>query len=558
MKKWLLVFVMMISLNCSKENDNDVEEINGGLIYTSQIVTIERPNLTQEVYSGLFNGTPIELQNTFDGQIAFLLLSELSLIDGKNTLEIPDLNLKVNYTVKQTVLTQSADQVIEPWLTFTQEFDLSEVAQAENYQDFFTGFALYTSSLSGAEKKTMAEFYQANISIFQEAMTSSGRMSDIFEEEASMACGRCNFSAAAFALFGTATGLAIRLSANPALAAEMSVVAVLAGSGSFVLLKDAIKYCRKFSDLSVKRMAKFIMGNATSDSGNYERIESNLTFVSGVAQSFPVQNGARKIQNSDSLDNNSLISAFFGSVQKVNQILTSQLNAAIAFYNQNIPSFFGAIQPIDGVTISDSQPIEIQTLPQSVYEKLSFSVDDNNVSISSISYSNGSLDIKLTINNPAQMVGNQIETNLKYRFNDTFNKVEGSFPITVSGQDLLAGTWVMTHFHSIFPVGQYDFTYYSECPSIWQWKTTYSGSANFSSGTGSLNHWKQVIVSGAYCTSTGYNPTEYSNEESSTSLTYTKDGSTYTIHIPGDPPSDVVFLDENRIKIWDDFIYVRQ
>ncbi|HRN97829.1 MAG TPA: hypothetical protein PLA69_00700 [Flavobacterium sp.] len=558
MKKWLLVFVMMISLNCSKENDNDVDEINGGLIYTSQIVTIERANLTQEVYSGLFNGTPIELQNTFDGQLAFLVLSELSLIDGKNTLEIPNLNLKVNYTVKQTVLTQSADQIIEPWLTFTQEFDLSEVAQAENYQDFFTGFALYTSSLSDDEKKIMAEFYQANISIFQEAMTSSGRMNDIFEEEASMACGRCNFSAAAFALFGTATGLAIRLSANPALAAEMSVVAVLAGSGSFVLLKDAIKYCRKFSDFSVKRMAKFVIGNVASDSENYERIESNLTFVNGVAQSFPAQNGARKIQNSDSSDNNSLISTFFGSVQKVNQILTSQLNVAIAFYNQNIPSFFSTIQPIEGVTISDSQPIEIQTLPQSVYEKLSFSVDDNNVSISSVGYSNGSLEIKLTIDNPAQMTGNQIETNLKYRFNDTFNKVEGSFPITVSGQDLLAGTWTMTHFHLTVPVGSYDFSYYPGCPSVWQWKTTYSGSATFSNGTGSLDHYKQVITSGSDCPFTGYNEQEFSSGNTSTPLTYSVEDGLYIMNIQGDPPAQIEFLDDNTIRIWNDFVYVRQ
>ncbi len=548
-------------IGCS-EDETEYSEINGGLIYTSQLVTIARDNLTQEVYTGVLNGEMINLTNTFSGELIFFAFPEIVNLEDDNILEIPDLNLKIKYSVKQTSLLLSAEETLQPWIDQISNTDISGVSQGENLQQFIDNFMQYFSSLSPQQMTAMAEYYKANQELFDSALSVEDRNmnSDSDWQEATVACTECNSAVYRTVIFGSAAIILgdITLASGGFTAAMTGTGSLSFGVAGIMSFVAVLKTCEKFQNIPIKKISQFTLSDLVSESSNYRNL-NDLQFTSNVSKSVTAKNGARKLQNSDMSDTNSYISSFFSSVAKINDVVVGKINAAISMYNENIPSFLSPVQPIIGITIPDSQPINIEILSQNIYENLTFSVENDNVSIGSVSFAGGNISLTLIIDDPTQITGESISTHLKYRYNDTFSKVEGSFPITITNEeDLLAGTWVMTHFHSIFPVGQYDFTYYSECPSIWQWKTTYSGSANFSSGTGSLNHWKQVIVSGAYCTSTGYNPTEYSNEESSTSLTYTKDGSTYTIHIPGDPPSDVVFLDENRIKIWDDFIYVRQ
>src|SRR5690606_20980484 len=82
-----------------------------------------------------------------------------------------------------------------------------------------------------------------------------------------------------------------------------------------------------------------------------------------------------------------------------------------------------------------------QPLTEEEYNKFSFSVTSNNVAIQSISYSNGSINLKLKIIDLSQVGDDGISTSLNYTYTDEFNNNQGSFPIKVMPASSIVGNW---------------------------------------------------------------------------------------------------------------------
>src|SRR5690606_4171058 len=108
MKKFKLALLMVLAVagfnSCSSDDEKKSNVIEGGTVFTSQLVAISTENLSQDIYEGIFNDAPVQLANNDSGGLVFFVQPDLALVGEKNILEIPALKMKINYTVKQTVL----------------------------------------------------------------------------------------------------------------------------------------------------------------------------------------------------------------------------------------------------------------------------------------------------------------------------------------------------------------------------------------------------------------------------------------------------------------------
>jgi hypothetical protein len=115
MKNLIFVLSCLLLFTCSKDDNpsesNENNTFEGGTIYTSQIVEVEIDNASQENYIGFLGETQIELRRTTENSIAFFVEPDFQL--GNTTLSVESLNnLKVNYSIEETTLTQTVEATI--------------------------------------------------------------------------------------------------------------------------------------------------------------------------------------------------------------------------------------------------------------------------------------------------------------------------------------------------------------------------------------------------------------------------------------------------------------
>ena len=123
MKKLLLLLVCTLVFTCSKD-DNSSEEpqnsnLEGGTIYTSQIVEIKTSNVSAETYNATLGDLAIQVQRASDSVVAFLVPRNFNL--GSTTLKIESLNnLTVNYNVQETTLSDTPENTITPFFNIKE------------------------------------------------------------------------------------------------------------------------------------------------------------------------------------------------------------------------------------------------------------------------------------------------------------------------------------------------------------------------------------------------------------------------------------------------------
>src|SRR5690606_32576707 len=424
------VFVIFITNACSVDDDTNSESsvLDGGTVYTSQIVTIARENLTQNLYEATFNGNAIQLSNSGNNELEFVVLSSLAIIESNNLLEIPSLNLKITYNVLTTTLPVSAEEALQPFVVNLNNLETSDSPQGNTVRNFIDSFNQYYSSLSEAEKQEMAEFYYANKELFDQTFLFVGRSSENNELIANVTA--CETAKLSFVGLGAIAALTV--TAAPPLS-------ILAAAGAVVAFETAVDNCHNFMTAKIKQAIAKI-GNLEAERGMQLNDDEFLQFDNEVTKALSMVNGKRAVQSSDSDNGNSYIMTFFSTVTEINGFIVSTLNDLIGSYNNYAPSYF-QLEPFDNVNIPNNSPIDEQPLTEEEYNKFSFSVTSNNVAIQSISYSNGSINLKLKIIDLSQVGDDGISTSLNYTYTDEFNNNQGSFPIKVMPASSIVGNW---------------------------------------------------------------------------------------------------------------------
>jgi hypothetical protein len=131
-KKLALLFSisMVFITSCSKEESKSVpvDQI-GGIIYQSQVVTVDLPGLvvSNQTYNATIDGMAIQLSKASNEKLTFLVPASISL--GLKDLVIPELNnAVVHYDIKETVLTQTFTETLTPLFDNVAAFTSAEMA----------------------------------------------------------------------------------------------------------------------------------------------------------------------------------------------------------------------------------------------------------------------------------------------------------------------------------------------------------------------------------------------------------------------------------------------
>lgn len=440
MKKLKVVLLILVASacfnSCSKDDDkpSDDEAIDGGTIYTSELVRIAAEGLSQDLYDATFNGVSVQLVNNDQDELLFFVQSDLAKLDENNVLEVASLEMKINYTVVKTDLSTTPEETLAPLISNLNNIDTNGFAQGNKVQQFIDSFNNYYASLSAQEKTDMAEFYQANRELFNLIGEEGGRSTNF------LGLSKCQQAKFLTATLGGAAGIL----ANPATMG----LSVLAGAGAVVAFMDAVEYCTAFMSQKLKQVfLKFdnMLSSRPGEDNSVYAIEQSgknphgqpnqmlsrkttLTFEHGEPQSFDAANGMRSLQASDASDANSIIAEFFSLISSLNNFVLEKLNGAITYYNNQVSSFFQVDLFEIPIVVPTNGQVETRLFTQEIFNAFTFSVGSSEVELSSIGFSNGQVNLTLNMADPTQ---NEVSTTLDYVYHDEFNDRNGSFPIVV-------------------------------------------------------------------------------------------------------------------------------
>ncbi|MFM2264893.1 MAG: hypothetical protein RLZ77_309 [Bacteroidota bacterium] len=412
-KKFALLFSisMVFITSCSKEESKTVpvDQI-GGIIYQSQVVTVDLPGLvlSNQTYNATIDGIAIQLSKASNEKLTFLVPPSISL--GLKDLVIPELNNAViHYDLKETVLTQTVTETLTPLFdnmaAFTQNSDGSpEALEAEATLSSFT---TYFAQASEAEKTELALLYKANKLLFDSILlgTYAGRLAGPNED------------CLAIAVIGM--GASITLIIAP------TVITQLAGLGLFaVSLKEAKRCGRPIYDALV--MCENITVNGIE--GDNNRLASNsILLQNDVASTTTLNLLKRKLIASDANKTQPVWVLFFSSFNLMN-LNTTLANAVIGVLN-NLP--FVNIAPLSRVQLPNSSANVGVVANATSFSGMQFTVNHPNLQlVSATLQGNGQMNLKVKfVGTPAPL---PVDSFLNYSYTDEYTSFSGKLPIQVA------------------------------------------------------------------------------------------------------------------------------
>lgn len=425
MKKLLLSITIIIFstflFSCSKDDTaTDSIDENGGQIYRYQVVTINvgSTSLTNNVYLGTLAGTTVELTKVADHELVFYVPETTPI--GATELHINSLNnAKINYEVKDVILTQSVDETLAPLETNFENYgnQLSTASQDIPFVQNHSTMMSYYNGLSIEEKSEVAKFYKVNKTIIDavyntDYSTIQGRNIDMQENRALV----LRFKAAlAVGMIGSAV----------AVAEPSNIIRPIAIGVAIAGISAAVDYHFELIDRNINIIEMKI--NALTGTNN-RNTNSQLSLTENVATTLPFNVNVRPIQETDSNSQQEYMKLYFATKNRLNELI-SNINEAILWVNNAIPFVSFDTLPLAQVS-SSANPVTADVDSQ-IMQKINFNISHPNLSLETATLqSNGQLNLKVKfVGNPT---ATSISSTLNYTYNDDFSSFSGSFPIEVS------------------------------------------------------------------------------------------------------------------------------
>ena len=429
MKKLLLSITIIIFstflFSCSKDDTaSDSIDENGGQIYRYQVVTINvgSTSLTNNVYLGTLAGTTVELTKVADHELVFYVPETTPI--GATELHINSLNnAKINYEVKDVILTQSVDETLAPLETNFENYgnQLSTASQDIPFVQNHSTMMSYYNGLSIEEKSEVAKFYKVNKTIIDavyntDYSTIQGRNIDMQENRALV----LRFKAAlAVGMIGSAV----------AVAEPSNIIRPIAIGVAIAGISAAVDYHFELIDRNINIIEMKI--NALTGTNN-RNTNSQLSLTENVATTLPFNVNVRPIQETDSNSQQEYMKLYFATKNRLNELI-SNINEAILWVNNAIPFVSFDTLPLAQVS-SSANPVTANVTSQ-IMQKINFSISHPNLSLETATLqSNGQLNLKVKfVGNPT---ATSISSTLNYTYNDDFSSFSGSFPLVVQQQDI--------------------------------------------------------------------------------------------------------------------------
>ncbi|RAV28708.1 hypothetical protein [Sinomicrobium soli] len=412
-----IVLFNLVMISCSSDDDNltdkkgeedppkEEEFEDGGTVYTSQLVTIDKKGASAASYEGTFNDHAIALRSETDSTLVFMVLSDLAKVGEDNFLKVPDLDLHISYEVKQTELPGTPDEVLTPLVTEISTIDAGSI-EDESLKQFFEGFNAYYASLSASDKQAMAEAYAANFNTDDSNL--SQRMAP---EDVLTSCEEHIRDMEASALVAINT-------------VEHPPVSILFNAITLVKLNTAVTTCREILDIPATNL--FLEFREPEDDNG------RVVFVSGTERGFALNLGTRGLQASDEEGATGIVAESFEVIHRLNTLVTDKINPVIAANSEAVPEYFTA-EPLPApVSIPEEAETQVALLAEEQFMNVGFGVSGPDVSFTDLAYADGSIHIAMNILNPDWMEGDEIETSLTYTYAPgNSNRIEGTLPIVV-------------------------------------------------------------------------------------------------------------------------------
>ena len=429
MKKLLLSITIIIFstflFSCSKDDTaSDSIDENGGQIYRYQVVTINvgSTSLTNNVYLGTLAGTTVELTKVADHELVFYVPETTPI--GATELHINSLNnAKINYEVKDVILTQSVDETLAPLETNFENYgnQLSTASQDIPFVQNHSTMMSYYNGLSIEEKSEVAKFYKVNKTIIDavyntDYSTIQGRNIDMQENRALV----LRFKAAlAVGMIGSAV----------AVAEPSNIIRPIAIGVAIAGISAAVDYHFELIDRNINIIEMKI--NALTGTNN-RNTNSQLSLTENVATTLPFNVNVRPIQETDSNSQQEYMKLYFATKNRLNELI-SNINEAILWVNNAIPFVSFDTLPLAQVS-SSANPVSADVTSQ-IMQKINFSISHPNLSLETATLqSDGQLNLKVKfVGNPT---ATSISSTLNYTYNDDFSSFSGSFPLVVQQQDI--------------------------------------------------------------------------------------------------------------------------
>ncbi|WP_127845430.1 hypothetical protein [Psychroflexus aestuariivivens] len=436
-KNILFVLIIAMAFACSKDDSNPETDNNqileGGTIYTAQIVEIDIESVTSETYQGILGDTTIELRKTTENTLAFFV--EPDFIAGSTTLTIEGLdNLKVNYTIEETVLTQNVEETIQPYFDqilierqalFLANADEKAIQLIDSFIDLYP-------TLDEQQKENLSIFYEANKNLIDAAINGDANR---FNSNLASQFTSCEASIYLTGILGVFTTISTSL---PFTQIATPILAVSTG----ILLAETYENCSSLSSATIKNT--FVQAeDQIFNSGDFERNSANesvINFSSDDARDISIQIQNRTMLPGDSNDSNNFISTYFSATSSFNALVIQKMNAAINYLNTEWSIFFN-IEPYQEITVSEMPTTETTSMTSDDYNNFTFSVSNSNLNLESISFSDGGINAKIKIVDESAMNGEFETATLDFTYQDDFNSFSGSFDIKVSIFSLVGTTW---------------------------------------------------------------------------------------------------------------------
>jgi Leucine-rich repeat (LRR) protein len=417
MKKLLLAFACLLVFTCSKDDspseNTENNTFEGGTIFTSQIVEVNVGNASLETYNGTLGDLPLQIQRASDSIVAFMVPKDFT--PGYVSLKIDGFStLTVNYTIEETVLSQTPQVVIQPFFDYFEAYTVS-LQGGPNYNlvnDYNTQLVNLFDNANDSEKELMAIHYKANKTRFDYVFTTDFSSRQLADSNRAILT---KFGVATLAC-GVSTAIAI-LDPEPFTKAISTGVAIV----SWFFASD---FKTDFKNRNVKTLDVIF----DSVEGQFELLNSSISFNSESLKSIPVSSNFRTLKQSDSQDTNANVSNFF-TKNNIYTGFTTQINEAITFVNDNI--FFSNISLLQDTFLNTTDVVEPKVIDADFINNFSFSLSNSNLTIVSSAFNNGNLDMQIDVIDEAA-VTNGVETGtLDFTYQDDFNNINGNFDIEV-------------------------------------------------------------------------------------------------------------------------------